>query len=521
MVVNGFLPISDFQLQEGGNASQNGRSCDEGCSQAGDFSALLFLILGTPQIAGTPVTGDAETTAHPAAEFATSLEDPDSVDVGSEITGPQTRTIGAAAIDGAFMQPGPAAAAQVITQSDANQVSGTPAGARKTGGSQGESNAVPVTPDSGLWHGVTLQPQDARGDTASSPLARSPGEDIPTGNSILESSELETNPMGKMGIATVETAGAELRSVDPMHHGGRSIKLPEDIAAANRTNANAGAEAIQVKSGEVESSASYARAQGLGAYARDGMGSGVSNSAREHASPLDGGLKLGGPLQPQADGAADRGALSQTIHLHGETMSANLDQGEQGSFFQQGRHEPPQGSAGAPFDVLWHDGASIQSARVTDGARQTAARAVDWRPLIDHVAGEINGHIRIGKSEAVIQLDPPELGKLQIDLRFDGDKLEARILAENHESGKLIETHLPELRLALAERRIEHVDVRVDAGNWGSARGDSQQGQRREAGDERQAAHDNGGVARNNSEIGEPARHQPTARGAGRVSMWA
>jgi flagellar hook-length control protein FliK len=148
-------------------------------------------------------------------------------------------------------------------------------------------------------------------------------------------------------------------------------------------------------------------------------------------------------------------------------------------------------------------------------------RESGWRPVIDHVAGEINGHIKIGKSEAVIQLDPPELGKLQIELRLDGDKLMARILAEKHESGNLIETHLPELRLALAESRVDHVEVRVDNGSWGGARRDSQQGQGQEAGGGRQPAQDNSGAARNNSEQGEPARRQMTARRAGRVSMWA
>jgi flagellar hook-length control protein FliK len=161
---------------------------------------------------------------------------------------------------------------------------------------------------------------------------------------------------------------------------------------------------------------------------------------------------------------------------------------------------------------------------LTDKTATAAVREMEparWRPLVEQVAGEINGHIRIGKQEAIMQLDPPELGKLRIDLHLDGDRLEARILAETPESRALIETHLPELRRILGENRVELVDVRIDSGSWSSAGGDGHGWPRQEANGGYQPTNDFGGVLGVGAEEREPERRQPEAHEPGRVSMWA
>jgi flagellar hook-length control protein FliK len=316
-----------------------------------------------------------------------------------------------------------------------------------------------------------------------------------------------------------------------MHHGRQSTKLPADDRgiAPTKVDVTEGDTAAQVKASQIDLRESHARSQELATYVKRGAGSDVANLAGENVSPHDGGtrfdfsqrergFRFDAQSQVQTKGPHHSGARSETIHLGGEAVPAIAQAGEQKNFSQRGHHETAQESIRAPFEVLWHDGAPVRSASMLDNAPPAAARATDWRPVIDHVAGEINGHIRIGKSEALIQLDPPELGKLQIDLRIDGDKLDARIVAEKHESVKLIETHLPELRHALTESRLEHVEVRVDSGSWGDAR---QQGQRHEAGDGRQPAHDGAGASRNNSDRREPVRHQPAPHESGRVSVWA
>jgi flagellar hook-length control protein FliK len=178
----------------------------------------------------------------------------------------------------------------------------------------------------------------------------------------------------------------------------------------------------------------------------------------------------------------------------------------------------------APDEFAQHGGAPYNATNLTDKTATAAVREMEparWRPLVEQVAGEINGHIRIGKQEAIMQLDPPELGKLRIDLHLDGDRLEARILAETPESRALIETHLPELRRILGENRVELVDVRIDSGSWSSAGGDGHGWPRQEANGGYQPTNDFGGVLGVGAEEREPERRQPEAHEPGRVSMWA
>jgi flagellar hook-length control protein FliK len=260
-----------------------------------------------------------------------------------------------------------------------------------------------------------------------------------------------------------------------------------------------GAEVRQGNHNNIELRDAHALLRGLPAYAKDNL------------------------VQTKSASATHDRALSETILSSGETRSADPNQGEQGMFFQHGDHEPSDEGMQVPFETAQHSNTVFHVARLTDNlpAAARGAELTQWRPVIEQVAGEINGRVHIGKTDAIIQLDPPELGKLKIDLRLDGDKLEARIFAETQESRRLIETHLPELRQALGENRLEHVDVRIESGSWGSARGDGHQGPRQEANGGRQSANDFGATARGGDDEREPIQRQPAAREPGRVSMWA
>jgi hypothetical protein len=89
------------------------------------------------------------------------------------------------------------------------------------------------------------------------------------------------------------------------------------------------------------------------------------------------------------------------------------------------------------------------------------------QPLVDAVISEINGRIHLGEREAVLQIDAPELGRLQIDIVLDGDQLTARILTESTEARLAVEGHLGELRRALDDSGLRLVDVQVGSEGWG------------------------------------------------------
>jgi flagellar hook-length control protein FliK len=100
-------------------------------------------------------------------------------------------------------------------------------------------------------------------------------------------------------------------------------------------------------------------------------------------------------------------------------------------------------------------------------APQTAAPA--WQPVLERVSGEIATHVRQNTHEAVIQLDPPELGKLKISLLVQGDTVQARLISQTDEAKGMIQTHLPELREALQLHKLDLLHVSVDVSGWSGA----------------------------------------------------
>lgn len=141
------------------------------------------------------------------------------------------------------------------------------------------------------------------------------------------------------------------------------------------------------------------------------------------------------------------------------------------------------------------------------------------RPGVDQLARGIIDYLRAGRQAAVLHLEPPELGKVKIDLRMEDGQLHLRIAAEGDDSQRLIENHLPELHQALRVGQIEVADVRVTQGDGPGGSGLAQNSNQSAQG--RQDARHGfaGSASRDESESGSPPppRHSPD----GRVSMWA
>ena len=157
-------------------------------------------------------------------------------------------------------------------------------------------------------------------------------------------------------------------------------------------------------------------------------------------------------------------------------------------------------------------------------AASTAADvpANSWRPVVERVAEEMAGRIKFNKQDAIIQLDPPELGKIKIDLHVDGDKIQARIFTEGHDSQSLIENHLQELRQALQANNLDLVDVRVQGG-WHGASGDAMHGfpqqQQQQPSPQQEWGWASGNIA--NGDAVEALPSKTLTPDKGRVSMWA
>jgi flagellar hook-length control protein FliK len=185
------------------------------------------------------------------------------------------------------------------------------------------------------------------------------------------------------------------------------------------------------------------------------------------------------------------------------------------SFGQQGKFKPSEAvvelsnSANPRFALVQPEAGVTPSRHHENLANENGA--TPWRPVLDRVAQEIKTHIQFGEHEAVIQLDPPELGKIKIDLRLDGGQIHARIVAEEPSTQALIENHWADLRQALDTRQVDLVNVRVDPQTANSGGGQWAQGQERGAGANADRSA-NGTVA--------AALAESEAADPGRISMW-
>lgn len=152
---------------------------------------------------------------------------------------------------------------------------------------------------------------------------------------------------------------------------------------------------------------------------------------------------------------------------------------------------------------------------------QTESRPAPWASVIERVSGEIVSQMRQNRHEAIIRLQPPELGHLKIELVVEGDKIHARISAEAMEARSLIQTHLPELRQALQAHKLELLEVRIDSGAWNGARGDLPQGQQQGASGRETWGEGFSGSMGSSSEPDETPRVQAPQLAQGRVSIRA
>jgi Flagellar hook-length control protein FliK len=551
MVINGVYQRPDVQLAEG----QDGPAAAAPGVATGDFSALLFMVLNSSRLAATPLAANSEWNTVPESAAVETTGD-FTPSAAANFFGAHDSILDSAATPTStdttdFVAERVEAAARVLL---ARPNIDSPASfllAGVTGTEVTEASESRVSEDHpGEFHdkftgmlaetGTQLQAPVCDDQRSAKPLDRDNESFravatvglVPESEGSAAQATIFEPVVTDIGIfQAAVAAGAPLDF--PVAVDEATMKGPIEQEAPfpgapalhlSATDAESRAmKTIPVESADADASESrefYTLLQELPTH-----GGGVREAAAwksGHGLSVlpDRGLPMDTQSQSQSTSWPGAAALSSGAGSGSEMSLTESDQKEQGDFSRKRQPEQARELADPAFSVQRHDFVPGHASRVIQGTPQAPERDVHWRPLIDHVAGEINGHVRIGKSEAVIQLDPPELGKLRIDLLLDGDKLEARIQAENPDAGNLLETHLPELRQALAESRIEQVEVRFETATWSGARGDSRQSEQQQARARPEANPDRDRL-REGSEASEWLRQEDAVRRSGRVSMWA
>ena len=534
MIINGVSFLDDILVDEASNGAF--------VNQNSDFSALLFVMLDAASPQDAPLTSIAESLAGAV---------PDKGNANSEASSHETMEI-------------LGANSPVIKTLYGASYEDTNSGTEQ---SQGYFDGAISTPDMQFWQSIPLQPElplreivrgsitrlFEQGDKAvlpgvprnlwfqsGDPLDRvesrslttlTKPEDTTVLNKFFQTRRVPLDWV--MPNLPPEDSSNRLGQIDVADDGLISDILEieqHEMHGLPRYSANANEKLTQTISQSAGGASSEGEPHGIVGYslfAKDNVRQVISTVSSEHIPVREGRSKLGPQLLLHAESELHSRAASRTVDNIDSIHSPETQEEKQLGCFQHNDREPSHKpfslSAETLIETAPYHGVPFQVVYARHKAPTTPAREsqnINWPPVIDLVVGEINGQAQIGKQEAVLRLDPPELGKLRIDLYLDSDRLAARILTETQDARTLIEAHLPELRQALAESRVELVDVRIDTGSWTDSRGGGQQGARQETSGSLQTAHDSNSVP-GDSEKNERARQTQKVVEGGRVSMWA
>jgi flagellar hook-length control protein FliK len=211
----------------------------------------------------------------------------------------------------------------------------------------------------------------------------------------------------------------------------------------------------------------------------------IVNDAGRRAAAADRGLAL--PQAPDNGAApAARPASAQADAAPAIRIAAHA-QADAGSGAQDGGEHPGAGNGNG------NAAASAAIAGAATSQPSTGAPASDtvklagpptaWRQSLQEALGE-RMHLQVGKGieQAVIRLEPPQMGRIDIAIRHSAGSLEVNISATNSEVLRQLQTVSDNLRSDLSQRQFTEVAVTVSPApkNGAAPFGDPQQGRGRQ-----------------------------------------
>jgi flagellar hook-length control protein FliK len=473
-----------------------------------DFAALLFLMIGTSQASNNPVAAESAETVDPLSHAASPQVVAEVSAAGDEANAGQASEVTEAAPHLSFEPPSPTLEGFSEALADQTTPALSVAGNAMPADTRGlDVDAEPAFDSATL--GLQKEDSSRAGseEKAQTPIGGNKIADVepivgswspePAGEQLSSAQQFQAVP------ATVRTVGRDKASATPERLNEPSDNDSEAAAAGVGVEA---ATARPVVSTEVSHGDPGASAQTTVprhfADAENDLGHAVSHQQRAAAADDVSRFNSSGDAHPEKTSGAE----------WNEPHSAFVLAPSKVSEVAETRPEAPARSHDIPISAF--------PASQEPSSENHTVSPREWRPVIGRVANEIAGHLRVNQHEAIIQLDPPDLGKIKIDLHVQGDKLQAHIIAEAHESHALIENHLGELRQALQAQSLDVVDVRVSHGGFGDG-GDPTAGFR-------QHSHTGEESGWRSTHSPDPASEGPdarrpdrTQRPSGRVSVWA
>jgi len=185
----------------------------------------------------------------------------------------------------------------------------------------------------------------------------------------------------------------------------------------------------------------------------------LSSAAPDQALPeVDGSTHA--LLTQSAPGVIERAATPKLSAQAGGLASVATGSTAAGNAAgARGNAAAPQGAPGLT---------PTQEAQTNTETAKAEAREPVPAPPENERAAEVMRQFRMqlhpGLKTAMIELAPAELGRIRIEMKLDGGKLQAVVRAEKPEALAALEEHLPELRSALEQQGIVADDLDLGLG---------------------------------------------------------
>ncbi|MCC6573353.1 MAG: flagellar hook-length control protein FliK [Planctomycetes bacterium] len=169
--------------------------------------------------------------------------------------------------------------------------------------------------------------------------------------------------------------------------------------------------------------------------------------------------------EPKAPDAKANAAIAATESGTGALARADVGEGPTSLKLRRGTVHATSDSQSAPAGKTstLRDGASAQPAADVRANKAEARQAVQAAPdaLGTRVVEQVQRAMKTltmrkgaGDVEARISLSPPSLGSLRLTVRVSDGELSGSVLTDNAAARHLLQTHLPELREALAQQGL-------------------------------------------------------------------
>ncbi|MFQ5461724.1 MAG: flagellar hook-length control protein FliK [Phycisphaerae bacterium] len=181
---------------------------------------------------------------------------------------------------------------------------------------------------------------------------------------------------------------------------------------------------------------------------RNGFRGASANAAAPEVAQVHGATSMA-PAAPSGSGSTDVAheiARSLGASRVGGVESARAPTGSAQTGFQRaGRQDAPKGGRAVV-------GSRSEKADSTLQAR--SGKELEPTPF-DRLVRSIRMQAGAHRSRAKMMLDPPELGRVMVDVAMVGDTIEVRVRAERSHARELLQDRVAKLRRALREQGIE------------------------------------------------------------------